>query len=156
MALASTHFSQMSPPRLVQRWLGHASLETTAIYADVVGPEERAFLTSAPGQVPTASAPHTAGIIRVILRFNGLSLEGDRRQHNLDRSFPICAKDVWASIPPAAPMPRDRRHDRDRSKHYDGNDHDASMCDTPHAVHSKVYSSDKPSNRNVRLTRRMN
>jgi integrase/recombinase XerD len=30
-------------PHLVQRWLGHASLRTTAIYADVVGPEERAF-----------------------------------------------------------------------------------------------------------------
>lgn len=31
------------PPHLVQRWLGHASLRTTAIYADVMGPEERAF-----------------------------------------------------------------------------------------------------------------
>jgi integrase/recombinase XerD len=31
------------PPHLVQRWLGHASLRTTAIYGDVVGPEERAF-----------------------------------------------------------------------------------------------------------------
>ncbi|MCP3385937.1 tyrosine-type recombinase/integrase [Bradyrhizobium sp. CCGUVB4N] len=31
------------PPHLVQRWLGHASLETTAIYADVSGREEREF-----------------------------------------------------------------------------------------------------------------
>jgi integrase len=32
------------PPHLVQRWLGHASLRTTAIYSDVVvGPDERAF-----------------------------------------------------------------------------------------------------------------
>jgi integrase/recombinase XerD len=31
------------PPHLVQRWLGHASLRTTGIYADVAGPEERAF-----------------------------------------------------------------------------------------------------------------
>jgi integrase/recombinase XerD len=31
------------PPHLVQRWLGHASLKTTAIYGDVVGPEERSF-----------------------------------------------------------------------------------------------------------------
>jgi integrase len=31
------------PPHLVQKWLGHASPRTTAIYADVVGPEERAF-----------------------------------------------------------------------------------------------------------------
>jgi integrase/recombinase XerD len=31
------------PPHLVQRWLGHASLRTTAIYADVIGPEERDF-----------------------------------------------------------------------------------------------------------------
>jgi integrase/recombinase XerD len=29
------------PPHLVQRWLGHASLRTTAIYGDVSGPEER-------------------------------------------------------------------------------------------------------------------
>lgn len=31
------------PPHLVQRWLGHASLRTTAIYGDVSGPEERNF-----------------------------------------------------------------------------------------------------------------
>jgi integrase/recombinase XerD len=31
------------PPHLVQRWLGHASLRTTSIYGDVMGPEERAF-----------------------------------------------------------------------------------------------------------------
>jgi integrase/recombinase XerD len=31
------------PPHLVQRWLGHASPRTTAIYIDVVGPEERAL-----------------------------------------------------------------------------------------------------------------
>jgi integrase/recombinase XerD len=36
-------FQSRVPPHLVQRWLGHASLRTTAIYADVVGPEERAF-----------------------------------------------------------------------------------------------------------------
>lgn len=36
-------FEASVPPHLVQRWLGHASLRTTAIYADVVGPEERAF-----------------------------------------------------------------------------------------------------------------
>jgi integrase/recombinase XerD len=38
-------FQSGVPPHLVQRWLGHASLETTAIYADVIGPEERAFST---------------------------------------------------------------------------------------------------------------
>ena len=31
------------PLNLVQRWLGHASMEKTAIYADVGGPEERVF-----------------------------------------------------------------------------------------------------------------
>lgn len=36
-------FQAHVPPHLVQRWLGHASLETTAIYGDVVGDEERAF-----------------------------------------------------------------------------------------------------------------
>jgi site-specific recombinase XerD len=28
---------------IVQRWMGHARIETTAIYADVVGEEERAL-----------------------------------------------------------------------------------------------------------------
>lgn len=31
------------PINLVQRWLGHARMTTTAIYVDAVGPEERAF-----------------------------------------------------------------------------------------------------------------
>jgi integrase/recombinase XerD len=34
---------QSVPPHLVQRWLGHASLRTTAIYGDVIGEEERGF-----------------------------------------------------------------------------------------------------------------
>jgi integrase/recombinase XerD len=34
-------FQSNIPPHLVQRW--HASLRTTAIYGDVVGPEESAF-----------------------------------------------------------------------------------------------------------------
>jgi integrase/recombinase XerD len=36
-------FQSHVPPHLVQRWLGHASLRTTAIYGDVVGSDERAF-----------------------------------------------------------------------------------------------------------------
>ena len=36
-------FQCFVPPHLVQRWLGHASLETTAIYGDVTGREEREF-----------------------------------------------------------------------------------------------------------------
>jgi site-specific recombinase XerD len=36
-------FQSNIPPHLVQRWLGHADLRTTAIYADVIGPDERAF-----------------------------------------------------------------------------------------------------------------
>jgi integrase/recombinase XerD len=36
-------FQGSIPPHLVQRWLGHASLETTAIYGDVAGREERDF-----------------------------------------------------------------------------------------------------------------
>lgn len=31
------------PLNLVQKWLGHARMETTAIYLDAVGPEERAM-----------------------------------------------------------------------------------------------------------------
>jgi integrase/recombinase XerD len=36
-------FQSKVPPHLVQRWLGHASLRTTSIYGDVIGPEERAL-----------------------------------------------------------------------------------------------------------------
>ncbi len=36
-------FQAHVPPHIIQRWLGHASLRTTAIYGDVVGAEERAF-----------------------------------------------------------------------------------------------------------------
>ncbi len=36
-------FQSNVPPHLVQRWLGHASLKTTAIYGDVIGPDERVF-----------------------------------------------------------------------------------------------------------------
>jgi integrase/recombinase XerD len=36
-------FQCLVPPHLVQRWLGHASLRTTSIYADVMGHEERTF-----------------------------------------------------------------------------------------------------------------
>jgi site-specific recombinase XerD len=31
------------PLNLVQRWLGHSRISTTAIYADASGPEERTF-----------------------------------------------------------------------------------------------------------------
>jgi|ERR1700722_5203381 len=31
------------PPNLIQRWMGHASLTTTAIYLDAIGAEERQF-----------------------------------------------------------------------------------------------------------------
>jgi integrase/recombinase XerD len=35
--------SRNIPPNLIQRWMGHASLKTTAIYLDAVGAEEREF-----------------------------------------------------------------------------------------------------------------
>ena len=36
-------FQSNVPPHLIQRWLGHASLRTTSIYGEVLGPEEREF-----------------------------------------------------------------------------------------------------------------
>jgi integrase len=36
-------FQMKIPPHLVQRWLGHASFRTTAIYGDVTGREERSM-----------------------------------------------------------------------------------------------------------------
>lgn len=38
-----TAFLASVPPHLVQRWLGHASVKTTAIYGAASGPEERHF-----------------------------------------------------------------------------------------------------------------
>jgi integrase/recombinase XerD len=34
-------FQSNVPPHLVQRWLGHAYMKTTAIYGHVVGADER-------------------------------------------------------------------------------------------------------------------
>jgi len=42
-AFGVSAFQGNVPPHLIQRWLGHASLRTTAIYGDVIGPDERAF-----------------------------------------------------------------------------------------------------------------
>jgi integrase/recombinase XerD len=36
-------FQSYVPDHLVQKWLGHASPRTTAIYGDVIGPDERGF-----------------------------------------------------------------------------------------------------------------
>ena len=36
-------FQKQIPQHLIQRWLGHASLRTTAIYGDATGDEERAI-----------------------------------------------------------------------------------------------------------------
>ncbi|NWM20150.1 site-specific integrase, partial [Escherichia coli] len=35
--------SKSVPPNLIQRWMGHASPDTTSIYLDAVGVEEREF-----------------------------------------------------------------------------------------------------------------
>lgn len=42
-SFAVAAFRKSIPPHLVQRWLGHASLETTSIYGDMIGQEEREF-----------------------------------------------------------------------------------------------------------------
>jgi integrase len=53
------------PLSLVQRWLGHAQIRTTAIYADVSGPEERSFAErfwrdgNTPSVKPLAAHPNT-------------------------------------------------------------------------------------------------
>src|ERR1700686_4982598 len=52
------------------------------------------------------------------------------------------------SIPATTPVPSNARDDYGCYQHY-GNSrcHDASICDTPRARHSKVYSSDSPPKR---------
>ncbi len=37
------HAAQNTPLNLIQKWLGHASSETTKVYLDAVGEEERSF-----------------------------------------------------------------------------------------------------------------
>jgi hypothetical protein len=50
------------------------------------------------------------------------------------------------------PLPSDAYDDHDRDQHYRNRRHDASVCETPHVRHSKVYTSDNPPNRFVRRT----
>jgi len=38
-----THAQSKTPPHLMKRWFGHAKIETTHIYLDAVGDEEREF-----------------------------------------------------------------------------------------------------------------
>ena len=58
-------FESNVPPHLVQRWLGHASLRTTAIYADVIGPDERAFAARHPAVLDKLRTLTAAGRIDV-------------------------------------------------------------------------------------------
>jgi integrase/recombinase XerD len=45
--------ASLVPPHLIQRWLRHASLKTTAIYCDVCGPDERLFAVRIWGALKT-------------------------------------------------------------------------------------------------------
>jgi len=54
------------------------------------------------------------------------------------------------SVPATAAVQRDAQDDYGRYQHYgNSHHHDASVCDTPHAGHTKVYSSGNPPNRGV-------
>jgi integrase len=52
-------FQASVPPNLVQRWMGHASLRTTVIYAEVSGPEEMGFAQRMWNGAEEPSAPHS-------------------------------------------------------------------------------------------------
>lgn len=62
-------FQRSIPPHIVQRWLGHASLETTAIYGDIAGREEREF----------ASRMWRANRVKARLVVSRSSIRGARR-----------------------------------------------------------------------------
>jgi integrase/recombinase XerD len=62
------------PLTLVQRWLGHARLSTTAIYTEVIGAEERAFAKRFWSWRPNASGPSNRG-----LQDHGLSDQRESR-----------------------------------------------------------------------------
>ena len=46
-----THSTAKTPQNLIQRWMGHAKAETTRIYQDAVGVEERAFASATWGSL---------------------------------------------------------------------------------------------------------
>ena len=52
-------FQASVPPNLVQRWMGHASLRTTVIYAEVSGPEEMGFAQRMWSGSEEPIAPHS-------------------------------------------------------------------------------------------------
>jgi len=49
------------PLNILQRWMGHARLETTAIYANVLGEEERTLARRAWGSIEAAMSRQTGG-----------------------------------------------------------------------------------------------
>ncbi|WP_158259914.1 tyrosine-type recombinase/integrase [Phyllobacterium phragmitis] len=65
-----------APMNLVQRWLGHTHWSTTAIYADVIGPEERGF---AERLWLSAEAPRP--VMRPSLRGKAGSKKVDQREN---------------------------------------------------------------------------
>jgi site-specific recombinase XerD len=50
------------PLSLLQRWLGHADLRTTAIYAQVTGPEERAIASKIWCRYPDTAADNNVSV----------------------------------------------------------------------------------------------
>jgi site-specific recombinase XerD len=51
------------PLNIVQRWLGHARIETTAIYASAIGDEERNLARRAWSSLELAIPEHAAGLV---------------------------------------------------------------------------------------------
>lgn len=49
---------------IIQRWMGHARIETTAIYADVIGREERALARRTWRSIEKALGDETGSIPR--------------------------------------------------------------------------------------------
>ena len=96
---------------------------------------------------PRADAP--SGCVRV--RFRGQSGHGHRqtaRQLMTQSGHRIGTATVW-SVPATTPVPSDACDNHNRNQHYSNRRHDASICETPHVRHSKVYRSGNSSNRDV-------
>jgi hypothetical protein len=70
----------------------------------------------------------------------------------MHRTSVAIRRDCISSVPPAMPVPSDAHDDHDRDHHYSNRRHDASVCETPHVRHSKVYTSGSSPNRFVRRT----
>ncbi|HUN97162.1 MAG TPA: hypothetical protein VMU69_13155 [Bradyrhizobium sp.] len=107
------------PPHLVQRWLGHASLRTTSIYIDVMGPDERALAALMWYNPSGRIAPIAAGWARMLAFVKRWRERQRRAAADADALMAGFGKGAYGEA-------RSRARDARRSAIMDGNRSDRS------------------------------